>query len=367
MTKSIERAKLKAPPRLRAPEIVDDLTRREFLVGAGLVALAPGCGNDGEGNKGTSANTRTIEHKYGTTEISGAPERVVTVGVTDHDAVLAVGVKPVGVTEWFGERPYATWPWAEDELGGATPDILPFGDFAFERIAGMDPDLIIGQYTGMTAGEYETLSEIAPTVAQSDEYPDFETPWQVTIRRIGRAVGREERAEEFISGLEGRFAEVREEHPEFVGATMVLSDWDIGVYYPFSGNSVQFSALSMLGFETPDDITEIVSDPSYGGNISAERLSLYDDADVLVWLAGGVPGDPGLRAQLDDNPIYEQLDVAKEGRDIFLEDSESGENPLRVALSWSSVLSIPFILDNLVPQLASAIDGDPETEVESGA
>ena len=61
----------------------------------------------------------SVEHKYGEAVVASAPQRVVTVGVTEQDNVLALGVMPIGVTDWYGEQPYATWPWAQDELGDA--------------------------------------------------------------------------------------------------------------------------------------------------------------------------------------------------------------------------------------------------------
>src|SRR5262245_17060518 len=41
----------------------------------------------------------TIEHKYGKAEIPAAPQRVVTVGFSDQDALLALGVVPVGIRD----------------------------------------------------------------------------------------------------------------------------------------------------------------------------------------------------------------------------------------------------------------------------
>ena len=52
------------------------------------------------------------------------PKRVVSVGVTEQDVLLQLGVVPVGVTEWYGEQPDATWPWAHDLLEGAHPEVL---------------------------------------------------------------------------------------------------------------------------------------------------------------------------------------------------------------------------------------------------
>jgi len=50
--------------------------------------------------------------------------------------------------------------------------------------------------------------------------------------------------------------------------------------------------------------------------------------------------------------------VRTEGRDIFL--AEKGT--LYEATSFISVLSIPLLVDELVPKLAAAADGDPATE-----
>lgn len=58
----------------------------------------------------------TIEHRYGSTTIPDEPQRVVTVGLTDHDAALALGVTPVATTEWVVPRPGNIFPWAEDAL-----------------------------------------------------------------------------------------------------------------------------------------------------------------------------------------------------------------------------------------------------------
>ncbi|MFI6497775.1 hypothetical protein [Nonomuraea typhae] len=41
----------------------------------------------------------TIEHKFGSTEIKAPPQRVVSVGLVEQDALLALGVVPVGTTD----------------------------------------------------------------------------------------------------------------------------------------------------------------------------------------------------------------------------------------------------------------------------
>lgn len=313
------------------------------------------CGGE-EGGESASGGARTIEHKYGSTEISGTPERVVTVGLTDQDPLLALGVKPVGIREWYGGYPSATWPWAQDELGDAEQEVLPNTDINFEQVATLEPDLILGLNSGLTEQEYDTLSEIAPTVAPPGQYIDYGIPWQEQTRVAGRALGQEERAEELVAEVEARFDQAREEHPEFEGANGIVvgvnSEGDSYAPAPYSPQDVRGRFMTALGFEQPTEIGELAGD-SFFASLSRERLDLLDTADVLIWVQLDIGFDP-----VRNDPLYQLLDVPQEGRDIFLEDEV-----LNGALSFGTVLSLPFVLDELVPQIAAAVDGDPETEV----
>jgi len=338
------------------PEI-DDVTRREFLIGAGsLLVLAPyGCGNGGD-DEAASGETRTIEHKYGTTEITEQPARVVSIGYNDQDAILALGVKPVAVRYWFGDESDAIFPWAEDEFTSARglesdPEILNMPELNFEKIAALEPDLILSVYSGITEDEYDTLSEIAPTVAQSGEYVDYGTPWQEQTRIIGRALGREERAEEVVADVEAQFAAAREQHPEFEGKSIVVASYAGNGLYDFNASEdIRSRIFTQLGSEVLEEIDEIAGEDYYA-KIGGERLDLLD-RDVLIWQLN--PGDS--RADIEQRPLVQQLEVIQEDRVVFV------EGVLYDALGFSTVLSIPYLLDKLVPQLAAAVDGDPETE-----
>lgn len=343
---------------LALPDIVSDLTRRHFLAGASSLLLlgAAGCGDSGESGSGedtSSAGTRTIEHKYGSTEVSRTPERIVTVGLVDQDAVLALGFTPVAVTEWYGEYPYAAWPWAEDALGDAEPEVMPRNDdkLNFELIATYEPDLIIGQYSGMSQEDYDTASQIAPTIAQSGDYPDYGAPWQEMTRTIGQALDRREEAEELIAGVDELFAAAREEYPQFEGKSAVVGEY-FDTYFARSESDPRTRFLTSLGFVLPEEIKNLDGANSDGANVSEERLDLFDH-DLLLWNIGFYPE---LEEELAENEIYQNLAVSREGRDIFLSDEI-----LSGALTWSSVLSIPYALENLLPTLAAAVDGDPDT------
>ena len=322
-------------------------TRREFLAGAAaLLVLPAGCAG---GSGGASGGSRAVEHRYGVTRISGRPRRVISLGYQEHDALFALGVEPVAVRYWYGDRDDVIHPWAEDEAGEADPEILdmPFGELNFERMAALEPDLIMGVYAGLTRDEYETLSEIAPTVAQPAGYVNFGTPWQRATLMAGRAVGREGRARRLVSGVEGRFEEARREHPRFDGATVAVIGVGDGLFYLYStvDRSVQF--FTSLGFGLTEEAARIAPENRYYVEISEEQLGLAD-ADVLVCFCAS----PADERRIRSNRLFRRLDAVREGRVVYLSEND---DPLKGALSFNTVLSHPYLLENFVPRLAGMV------------
>jgi iron complex transport system substrate-binding protein len=256
----------------------------------------------------------TIEDKYGETTIEQEPERVAVVGLTEQDALLALGVVPTGTTEWYGEYPGAIWPWAEDELealGGETPEILTDGNsINVEAVAANQPDLIVAMYAEVSETQYEQLSAIAPTLAQPEGEIDFGVSWQEVTLTLGEALGRSERAEELVDEVEALFDQAREDHPDFEGATAVSATPYDGIYV-YGPTDPRGRFLTTLGFELPEDLVEVTGD-EFGGNLSEERADMID-TDLIIWL-DPEDGDGPL-----GGPLYETFDVHTEGREVFLD------------------------------------------------
>ena len=359
----------------RAPQATPVGTRPRRLAAlaalAALTVAVAACGSDDDGGStdaggepapaggGADAYPVEIEHTYGTTTIEGPPERIVTVGLTDHDPVLALGHAPVGVVDWFGDHPHATWPWAQEALGDAEPEIV--GDTTginFEQVAALRPDVILGLYAGLTEQDYDTLSAIAPTVAQPGEHVDFGIPWQEQTVTVGRVLGQADEAEALVEGVEERFAAARAEHPEFEGATGIVATPYQGTVSVFATEDVRGRFLDALGFVPVDELADLAGD-SFSADLSLEQTDLLD-VDALVWIVGDVEGDMDL---LHEEALYAGLDVVAEGREVPVANLDE----LGGATTFQTVLSLPVLIDGLVPMLAAAVDGDPATPVVPAA
>ncbi|SDN10640.1 iron-siderophore ABC transporter substrate-binding protein [Streptomyces wuyuanensis] len=353
------------PRSRRAPRLAAALASALML----LATAACGGGSDtGSAGSGAEASTSggggafpvTIAHKYGSTTIKSEPKRIVTVGLTDQDAVLALGKVPVGTTEWLGGYQGAIGPWAQDELGaGQAPTVLKDTGTGpqVERIAALKPDLILALYGGLTKEQYASLSAFAPVVAQPKEHNDYGIPWQEQTKTVGRALGKAEEAAKAVESVEAEIAATAREHPAFKGTTAVMATPYEGIFV-FGSQDSRSRVLTGLGFTMPDGLDKAIGD-KFGANISKERTDLLDQGAV-VWIVGDVAKDT---QKLHKDASYKDLKVVKEGREVFVDETSDFGH----ATSFVSVLSLPYVIERLAPQLAAAVDGSPATKVEQPA
>src|SRR3712207_1067317 len=110
---------------------------RPFLRGAALLAvgvLVTSCGSGDTESSGDAAGSSspsgsgdafpvTVETAFGAVEVPEEPQRVVALGWSDAETALALGVQPVGASDWLGFGGEGVGPWAEGRYDEA-PEII---------------------------------------------------------------------------------------------------------------------------------------------------------------------------------------------------------------------------------------------------
>lgn len=326
-----------------APRVPRSVTGRRSILAAlaACAAVAPARAQDAV----------RLRHAFGEVTLPRPPRRVVSLGYTAHDALLALGVQPVAVRWWFGDQPSAIWPWAQPYQKGPSPVVLS-GEVSVERVATLEPDLIIGIGSGISHAEYEALSALAPVLMQSSERP-YSTPWDEMVATLGIALGRREVADSLIAETRQHFTEVRARHPDWAGRTAVAAYNHGGETGAFTSNDTRGRFLTDLGFVIPPALEQLSGRQGFYARLSPEDLSPLD-TDLLIWVSSASPVP-----DIVNLPMRPFLRAHLQGREVLT-------SPLlAAALSFGSVLSLPFALKTMEAEMAAALDGDPATPVAS--
>lgn len=317
------------------------------MTGMAGIALAAGCSTDKPATGTPDGNAVTITHVFGETTVPSPPKRVVAVGYTDADDVLAVGIVPVATTEWWGGEPFGVWPWGREALGAAQPQVLSLDNgIDVKAITALKPDLIIAVNAGLDADTYQKLSAIAPTVPQPGREAYF-SPWKDRAKTIGTACFQSPKMTELITAVDNRFTTAAGNFSAFKGRKALLLGgtlWQGGVTATLPGWRTEF--LTQLGFTIPDGLSGYAR--GHQAVIPLDKLaSVLDSADVLIWTTESDDEQHRLLAE----PAIAGLRATTTGRNVFTGRELAG------AIAYSSVLSLPVVADTLPPLLAKALNG----------
>jgi iron complex transport system substrate-binding protein len=311
---------------------------------AGLAFTAVACGSDKPGTVAGDGSV-TVKHAFGETKIPTAPKRVVSAGFTEQDDLLALGVVPIAITDWFGGEPFGTWPWAQSKLGPAQPVVLNLYDgIKVDQIAGLKPDLIVATNAGLDQDTYTKLSAIAPTIAQSGQTAFFE-PWKDQASTIGQAVFKFDDMTKLIADVDAKFTDVGKNNQQFNGKKIILvSATTYQDQYDVTPPGWRTEFLGQMGFGTPDALGDFVKDDR--AQVPKDKLaSLLDTADVVVWKTQSDEE----QAALVVDPVFAALKSTKTNRNVFTGKDLAG------ALAFTSVLSYPVVADQLPPMISKVL------------
>jgi iron complex transport system substrate-binding protein len=274
-----------------------------------MVFLLAACGGNEE--KETAEKTEpkaedtsfTVEHAMGTETLEKTPERVVILTNEGTEALLALGVTPVGaVQSWVGN------PWYE-HIADQMKDVQVVGTESqvnVEAIAALKPDLIIGNK--MRQEEvYEQLKAIAPTVFAETLRGD----WQENFKLYAKAVNQEEKGQEVLDNYTNHIAELKEKLGDKTSMEVSMVRFmagDVRIYHKDTFSGV---ILEQLGFARPE--SQNVDDFAEKG-VTKERIPAME-GDVLFYFTYE-EGDNKATAVEEEwikDPLFQNLEVVKAG------------------------------------------------------
>ncbi|WP_309080892.1 ABC transporter substrate-binding protein [Zhihengliuella sp.] len=344
------------------------ITRRAGLLAAAAAVVLTASACSGSAAPAESADSPegaggfpvTVEHIYGETVIKEQPERVAAVSWVNADTALALGVVPVAMPEdtWGGNENGSTdWKDAKlEELGAAigtenAPVQYSEADgINYEAIAESTPDVILAGYSGLTQEEYDKLSKIAPVVGPQKE--NYLASWQSVTEATGAALGKTEEAEQVVADVEAQFAAVVEENPVLEESTFIAGNVDAAAntLSIYAGDDTRPRFFKALGMEQAPVVDELVEDGQFYGDVSPERSSELESDVFYSWVAG----EEGAEA-VRNHDLFKQIPGVANGGFITTVDDHS-----TLAISSASALSLPWAIENIVPDVVAAAEAAAE-------
>ena len=258
----------------------------------------------------TSVASSTIEHAMGSTEIKGEPKRVVILTNEGTEALLELGVKPVGaVKSWTGS------PWykhIEKEMEG----VQNLGDESqvnIEAVAALKPDLIIGNKMRHEK-IYDQLSKIAPTV-----YSDtLRGEWKTNLEFYAKVLNKEKEGQDIIKKFDDRVTSIAASAGDKLKTELSIVRFMPGKTRIYLGDTFSGNILKQIGFARPEN----QKSDEFTLEIGKERIKEADGQVIFYFTyeTGNGEGSAREKEWLED-PLFKTLSAVKNNKVYKVDDA----------------------------------------------
>lgn len=296
-----------------------------------IVVLAA-CGQNNEDANNDAAETITIEHDLGETEVSKNPESIVVFdfGILDTLDILDIDVDGV---------PRGNIPtYLEEYTSEQYEDVGSLKEPDFDKIAEIDPDVII--ISGRQSTLYDELSNIAPTIHLDIDTTNYMESFESNLSVIAELFDVEEEIDQKLEDIHESIDELQTIADDYGQESLIIlaNDDKISAYGPHS----RFGLIhDVFGVPAVDKDIEA---STHGQNVSFEYV-LETDPDLLYVIdrSAVVEGESAAE-QIVENKLVQKTSAYENDNIIYLD-------PNYWYLSGGGLVSIQAMIDEIQESL----------------
>ncbi|MCG2621723.1 siderophore ABC transporter substrate-binding protein [Arthrobacter sp. I2-34] len=283
---------------------------RLLAAGASISLLAlSACGQDAGASAEADGPTVTIDHAQGSTAVPVNPQTVYTFDLGVLDSMEALGLEADGVPEAEFPQSLAKYEDAKYTKIGSMkePD--------FEAISAGDPDLII--ISGRTAGSYEELSKIAPTVDLSVDTTKPLESFTEQTQNLGRIFDAEDRVNAKLDAIDTQIEDTKAQAADAgKGLVIMTSGGEVTAY----GSNSRFGLVhDVLGVPTA---AEVKAEGAHGESVSFEYVKETNpDLLFMVDRDTAMGTEAAAASAVLDNDLVKSTKAARNDKIIALDSS----------------------------------------------
>lgn len=246
------------------------------------------------------ATARDITHAMGVTDVPDDVQRIVVLTNEGTEALLAVGVTPIGAVESWKGNPW--YDYLMPLMDGVTL-LGAEGAVNLEVLASIEPDLILGSKVRQEA-LYGQLSAIAPTIMTET----LGAVWQENLRVYADAVGKGAEAEAALSAFDARIAGIHDSLGVSIADEISLVRFSPARTRMYLKQSFPGAIVDAIGFARP----AAQDKDGFAEDLTKERIPELA-ADRIFYFSPD-PNDADAEANLGDwlaDPLWLNLDAVK--------------------------------------------------------
>lgn len=289
-------------------------------------------GNSGNNGDNASEDTVMVEHELGETEVQKNPETVVVFDFGALDTLDKLGIDVAGVAQ--NNMPSYLDKYESDEY----ENIGSLKEPDFEKIANIDPDLII--ISGRQASMYDELSKLGDTIhlgVDNDRYMDS---FKENLAIIGEIFDKEDEVESELADIESSIDELNEKAEDIDGGALIIlsNDDKISAYGPNSRFGIIHDVFGIPA------IDEDIEASTHGMNVSFEYVKEENPSILYVIDRSAAIGEESGAEQIVENKLVEDTDAYKDDKIVYLD-------PEFWYLSGGGLVSVTEMIDEITQSL----------------
>ncbi|CAG7644112.1 putative siderophore-binding lipoprotein YfiY [Paenibacillus solanacearum] len=271
---------------------------------------SPSNGSAAGAASGASEGTRKVKHAMGETDVPVNPKKVVILTNEGTEALLSLGVKPVGAVKSFTGNPWY------DHIKADMQGVQVLGEESqpnLELIASLKPDLIIGNKMRQEK-VYEQLKAIAPTVFSET----LRGEWKTNYKLYAEALNKKAEGDKVIAAFDKRIEDFKQKAGDKLNQTVSVVRFMAGKTRIYKQDTFTGVIFSQIGIKRPVS----PSKETFADEINKERLP-EADADMMFYFTyetGDGKGSQQEKEWLND-PLWKNLKVVKNNKVFKVNDA----------------------------------------------
>lgn len=281
-----------------------------------MLAVLAACGSAEESTDSqtaeaqtTEAETMTVTHELGETEVTKNPEKVVVFDFGILDTLDKLGVESIAGVPQGNVPSYLE----KFEDADKYENVGTLKEADFEAIHAMDPDLII--ISGRQAEMYNEFSDIAPTIHLGVDTSDYMNSFTTNMTTVGEIFGEEAQVEEELAAINEQIegVQAKTETTEDKGLIVLANEGKVSAY----GAASRFGIIhDVFGVKQAD---EGIETSTHGQSISYEYILDTNPDMMFVVDRNAAVGNDASASDTLENELVQKTNAYKNEKIIYLD------------------------------------------------